>query len=58
MAKNRNTETTITIVKPEQVLFRRKTNRYGKRKGTMSSNSRYLMVGRDVLTGQFKSLRV
>jgi|DEB0MinimDraft_10_1074344.scaffolds.fasta_scaffold16379_1 hypothetical protein len=58
MAKNRNTETIITIVKPEQVLFRRKTNRYGKRKGTMSSNSRYLMVGRDVLTGQFKSLRV
>lgn len=58
MAKNiRNAETSITIVKPEEVLFRRKTARYGKRKGTFSSHVQYLLVGRDEL-GRWKSLRV
>lgn len=37
------------------VLFRRTTNRYA-RKGTMSNNKSYLMVGRDDTTGQFISV--
>jgi hypothetical protein len=57
MAKIRNTETPITIVKPKDVLYRRKTNRYNKRKGTFSSHVQYLLVGRDE-QGRWKSLRV
>jgi len=57
MAKIRNAQTSITIVKPEEVLYRRKTDRYGKRKGTFSSHVQYLLVGRGT-DGRWKSLRV
>lgn len=57
MAKIRNVETSISIVKPQQVQYRRTSSRYGKRKGTFSSHVQYLLVGRG-LDGRFKSLRV
>ena len=36
------------------MLFRRSTNRYAK-KGTISNNTGYLSVARDMTTGQFVS---
>ena len=57
MAKIRNAETSITIVKPQQVQYKRTSARYGKRKGTFSSHVQYLLVGRGT-DGKFVSLRV
>lgn len=57
MANIRNAQTSITIVKPQQVQYRRTTSRYGKRKGTFSNHVQYLLVGRGV-DGRFTSLRV
>lgn len=57
MAKIRNAQTSITIVKPQQVQYKRTSSRYGKRKGTFSSHVQYLLVGRGT-DGKFVSLRV
>ena len=39
----------------ENLQFRRQTTRYGKPKGSFSSNQGYLSVARDSGTGQFAS---
>ncbi|WP_287011000.1 hypothetical protein [Alteromonas sp.] len=57
MANIRNAQTSITIVKPQQVQYKRMSSRYGKRKGTFSSHVQYLLVGRGT-DGKFVSLRV
>ena len=40
-------------VKPEQLQFRRVTARYGKPKGSFSSNAGYIRVRRDAKSGRF-----
>ena len=41
----------------QNLQFRRQTRRYGKTKGSFSSNQGYLSVARDAKTGQFVSRR-
>ena len=38
------------------VVFRRKTNRYGP-KGSMAKNNGYLKVARNEITGRFESMK-
>lgn len=42
-------------VKPRQLQFRRTTARYGKPKGSFSSNLGYIRARRDATTGRFVS---
>jgi len=59
MAKIRNTETKIEIVKPVkgQIAYKRTTDRYGKPRGSWSCHVQFLLVGRGA-KGRFVSLRV
>ena len=48
----------INPIGRQNLQFRRKTTRYGKNKGSFSSNQGYLSVARDSKTGQFVSRKI